>query len=187
MPTIAEQYLKTLETDLKSVTEKLRADMQAIRGNRPSADLISEIKVNLYDQWMTVKQLGSLSVIPPRSIQVSVWDKDAVGAVVKAIDNAKIGLSVTNDGNNIIATLSQLGNERREELMKLVKKTSEGHRIQIRAKRDEAIKKLKAAEDENQANEDEVFKTKERMQKFVDETNKKIEEIVDAKLKELGE
>lgn len=185
--TSAEQSLKELEAELKSVAEKLRADLQAIRGNRPSADLISEIRVNLYDQQMTVKQLGSLSVASPRSIQISVWDKSAVGAMMKAIEGAKIGLSVTNDGNNIIATLSQLGAERREELTKLVKKTAEGQRIQVRARRDEAIKKLKAAEEEKRASEDEVFKTKEKIQKAVDETNKKIGEMIDGKLKELGE
>lgn len=184
---ISEQYQKESEAALRAVVDKLHEELRAIRGNRPSADLIADIKVNYYDQWMTIKQLGSLSVIPPRGIQINVWDKNAVGAVSKAIENAKIGLSVTNDGNNVIATLSPLGNERREELAKLVKKTAEGHRIQIRAKRDEAIKKLKEAEVNKQASEDEAFKTKEKIQKAVDEANKKVEEMVGNKLKELGE
>jgi len=182
-----EQYLKELELALKAIGDKLREELRAVRGNRPSVDLIADVRVNYYDQWMTVKQLGSLSVLPPRSVQVGVWDKNAVGAVAKAIESAKIGLSVTNDGNNVIATLSPLGNERREELAKLVKKTAEGHRIQIRAKRDEAIKKLKEAETSKQASEDEVFKTKEKIQKAVDETNKKVEQAVEEKLKELAE
>ena len=187
MPSLAEQYLKELESALKVVGDKLHEELRAIRGNRPSVDLLADIKVNYYDQWMTIKQLGSLSVLPPRSVQVGIWDKNAVGAVVKAIENAKVGLSVTNDDNNVIATLSPLGNERREELTKLVKKTSEGYRIQIRAKRDEAIKKLKEAETAKQAGEDEVFKTKEKIQKAVDEANKKVEELVENKLKELAE
>lgn len=185
--TTSEQYLKELEAALKVIQDKLHEELRAIRGSRPSVDIIAEIKVNYYDQWMTLKQLGSLSVLPPRSVQVSVWDKSAVGAVAKAIESAKVGLSVTNDGNNVIATLSQLGNERREELAKLVKKTSEGYRIQIRAKRDEAIKKLKEAETNKQASEDEVFKTKEKIQKAVDEANKKVENMVEEKLKELAE
>src|SRR6266404_7020558 len=124
MPTIGEQFLKDLESALKITHDKLRDELAAIRGNRPSVELLEDIRLNLYDQELTVKQMGSLSVMPPRSIQITVWDKDAVGAVMKAIENAKAGLSVRNDGQNIIATLSQLGNERREELMKLVKKTS---------------------------------------------------------------
>jgi len=187
MPSPAEQYLKELESAFKSVLEKLREDLGMIRGSRPSVDLLQDIKVSYYDQLLPIKQLGSLSVIPPRGIQITVWDKNAVGPVAKAIEAAKIGLSVTNDGNNIIATLSQLGSERREELAKLVKKTSEASRIQLRARRDEAIKKLKEAEGEKMASEDEVFKTKERIQKATDETNKKIEEAVGGKLKELEE
>ncbi|MDO8536801.1 MAG: ribosome-recycling factor, partial [bacterium] len=159
----------------------------AIRGNRPSVEFIQDVRVNLYDQQLTVRQLGSLSVMPPRSIQISVWDKNAVGAIMKAIESSKAGLSLTNDGNNIIATLSQMGAERRDELTKLVKKTSEAIRIQVRARRDEIIKKLKEAESEKKVSEDEVFKTKERIQKLVDDVNGKIETLVQGKLKELAE
>ncbi len=178
---------KELEHDLKIVAEKLRNELAMIRGSRPSVDLLENIKVNLYEQEMTIKQLGSISIIPPRGIQISVWDKNAVGAVMKAIENAKIGLSVSNDGNNIIATLSQLGTERREELSKLVRKQSEHSRIQVRANRDDFIKKLREAESEKKANEDEVFKTKEKIQKLVDEANKQIESVVEKKLQELAE
>lgn len=187
MPSNAEQHLKELESSLKAIKEKLGEELRAIRGSRPSVDLLQGIKVNYYGQEMPVKQLGSLSVLPPRSIQISVWDKNAVGPVVKAIENAKIGLSVTNDGQNVIATLSPLMAERRDELTKLVKKNAEVARIQVRARRDETIKKLKDAEGKKEMTEDEVFKTKEKIQKAVDEANKQIETLVDGKLKELGE
>ncbi len=187
MTGLAEQHLKDLETALRAIVGKLGEELRAVRGNRPSADLVADIKVNLYDEELTIKQLGSLSVMPPRGIQINVWDKNAVGAVAKAIENAKIGLSVSNDGNNVLATLSPLGDERREELARLVKKTAEGHRIQVRAKRDEAIKKLREGESEKKITEDEAFKSKEKMQKLVDETNKQIEAAVDGKLKELKE
>lgn len=187
MPILSEQYLKEIESALKLLLGKLQEELRAIRGNRPSLELIEDIKVNYYDQPLTIKQLGSISVVPPRGIQITVWDKAAVAPVMKAIDAAKAGLSVTNDGVNIIATLSPLGNERREELAKLVKKTSEFVRIQIRARRDEIIKKLKEAESDKKVGEDDVFKTKEKIQKHVDETNKKVEQMVESKLKELNE
>lgn len=176
-----------MDSALKAGTEKLREELRAIRGSRPSVDLVAELKVSVYDETMTVNQLGSLSVLPPRGIQITVWDKNAVGAVMKAIEGAKIGLSVTNDGQNIIATLSQLGDERREELGKLVKKTAEGHKIQVRARRDEAIKKIKEGEGSKQITEDEAFKSKEKIQRQVDETNERIEAAVEGKLKELSE
>lgn len=187
MATLGEQYLKELESALRTAQEKLRSDLGIIRGNRPSIEMISNIKVNYYEQMLTIKQLGSLSSVPPRSIRVGVWDKNAVGPVMKSITDAKMGLSTSNDGNNIIATLSPLGAERREELMKLVKKTSEAARIKIRTKRDETIKKIKEAEAGKTMSEDESFRTKEKVQKSVDEANKQVENITENKLKELGE
>ncbi len=184
--TTSEQILKDLEAALAAAAQKLKTELGQIRGNRPSPDLVQDIRVNLYDQELSVRELGSLSVLPPLTLQIAVWDKNAVGAVVKAIEAAHLGLSVTNDGNNVRATLSPLGNERREELTKLVKKTAEAARIQIRARRDEAMKRLRDAEAAKAATEDEAFKTKEKVQKAVDKANGEVEAAVDAKLNELG-
>ncbi|MEK7508019.1 MAG: ribosome-recycling factor [Patescibacteria group bacterium] len=187
MATLSDQYLKELDSALRVVIERFRDELRSIRGNRPSADLVQDLKVNIYDQVLTIQQLGSLSVFPPRAIQISVWDKNSVGAVVKAIEDAKIGLSVSNDGNNVIATLSQLHDERRDELVKLVKKNGEGARIQVRARRDETMKKIKEAEAGKSMSEDEAFRAKEKAQKLVEETNKQIESLVEGKAKEMGE
>ncbi|OGY99385.1 MAG: hypothetical protein A2945_00825 [Candidatus Liptonbacteria bacterium RIFCSPLOWO2_01_FULL_52_25] len=182
-----EQILKEADAALKAVSEKLREEFSIIRGNRPSVEMIQDLRVNLYEQELTVRQLGSLSIVPPRSIQISVWDKGALGVVAKAIESAHVGLSVRTDGNNIIATLSSLGDERREELTKLVKKTSETTRIQVRNRRDEIMKKLKEAETKKEMSEDAAFKTKEKIQKIVEDVNGKIEVLVEGKIKELGE
>lgn len=185
--TKSEQLIKDLETGLSGAVQKLKQDLGQIRGNRPSAELVQDIKVNLYDQMLSVRELGSLSVLPPRTIQISVWDKAAVGAVMNAINNAHLGLSTTNDGNNIRAMLSPLGNERREELAKLVKKTAEAVRIQIRARRDETMKHLKDAEAKKEITEDEAFKAKEKAQKAVDKANGEVEGFTNNKLAEFGE
>src|SRR5258708_38632830 len=123
--TTSEQLVKDLDGALSSVTQKLKQDLAQVRGNRPSPELVQDLKVSLYDQMLSIRELGSLSILPPNTIQITVWDKTAVGAVMNAINNAHLGLSTSNDGNNIRATLSSLGNERREELTKLVKKTAE--------------------------------------------------------------
>jgi ribosome recycling factor len=182
-----EQILKEADVIFKAVHVKLREEFSVIRGNRPSVEMVQDLRVNVYDQELTVRQLGSLSVIPPRSIQVGVWDKGALGAVAKAIESAHMGLSVRTDENNIIATLSSLGNERREELTRLVKKTSEAARIQVRNRRDDIMKRLKEAEANKEMSEDAVFKAKEKIQKLVEDVNGKIEALVEGKIKELGE
>ncbi len=106
----SEAIIKDFESSLGAVVAKLKQDMGQIRGNRPSAEMIQDLRISLYDQMLTIRELGSLSVLPPRTIQVTLWDKEAIGPVTKAIESGHLGLSVTNDGNTIRATLSPLGN-----------------------------------------------------------------------------
>lgn len=185
--TISESFLKDLDAALSGVTAKLKQDLGQLRGNRPSPEMVQDLKVNVYGQMLSIRELGSLSVLPPRTIQISLWDKDAVAGVTKAIEEAHMGLSVNNDGLNVRATLSPLGNERREEMTKLVKKTAEAARIQVRGKREEIMKRLKDAETKKEITEDDAFKSKDKVQKAVDKANKTVEGSVDAKLAELGE
>ncbi len=180
-------HLKELESALAGILAKLKEEISTIRSSRPSVDLLENIKVNHYDSWFTIQQLGSLGIEPPRTVKITVWDKNAVGPIMKAIENAKMGFTVSNEDTLIRASLPPLSSERREEFGKLVKKTVEGSRIQVRARRDETIKKLKADEDGGKLNKDQVFKTKEQIQKAVDQTNKDIEAILEKKLKELAE
>lgn len=184
---VTDQFIKELDAALSGTVQKLKTDFTAIRGNRPSVDTIQDIRVNIYDQQLTIKELGALSVLPPRTIQVMLWDKDAVGAVTKAIEDARLGLSASSDGTTIRATLSPLGDERREELTKTIKKTSEATRIQIRARRDDTMKRLKDAESKKEITEDDAFKAKEKVQKSTDKANANVEAMVKAKLEELGE
>jgi ribosome recycling factor len=185
--TIAEQITKDLETALAGVTMKLKQDFGQIRGNRPSPDMIQDIRLNLYDQQLSIRELGSLSVLSSRTIQITVWDPGAAGAIMKAIDDAHLGLSTSGDGATIRATLSPLGDERRTEMNKLVGKMSEAARIQIRARREEAVKHLKDSENKKEITEDDAFKGKEKIQKATDKANGEVEAMVDRKLAELGE
>lgn len=185
--TTSESFLKDLDAALSGVVSKLKQDIGAVRGNRPSPDMLQDLRIELYGQTLSIRELGSLSVLPPRTIQITLWDKDAVAPVTKAIEEAHMGLSVNNDGLNIRATLSQLGNDRREEMMKLVKKMTETTRIQIRGEREIVMKRIKDAEVKKEMTEDDVFKTREKIQKAVDKANKDAESIMDGKLAELGE
>lgn len=185
--TIAEQIVKDLETALAGVTGKLQQELGQIRGNRPSPDMVQDIRLEIYDQQLTIRELGSLNILPPRTIQITVWDPAAVGPVMKAIDDAHLGLSTSSDGTTIRATLSQLGDERREEMSKLVKKTAEATRIQIRARREDAVKRLKDSEGRKEITEDDAFRGKEKIQKAIDKANGEAEAMMNAKLDELGE
>ncbi len=182
-----EKNLKELEMSLKGAIDAFREELQGVRSNRPSVDFLENIKVNCYDQMMTIKQLGSLSMRPPRDIEIQTWDKNTIQPIMKAIEDAKIGLSVSNDGNIVRASLPVLTDERRKELSKLAGKITETAKIRLRNQRDESIKKFKTAEEKKEATEDDFFQAKEKTQKFIDDANHKIEEMLENKIKEIEE
>ena len=182
-----QEFLKELESALGAVVNKFSEELRAIRSNRPSVELLEGIKVTYYDQPLSVQQLGSLSIRLPRDIEIQVWDKSAVAPIVKAIEDAKMGLSVTNDGNIVRVSLPSMTDERRAEFEKLVRTLSEKSRIHVRSHRDDIIKKIKAAEDAGTLSEDQAFKGKEQVQRIVDGANQKIEAALENKIRELKE
>ena len=72
---ISDQFIKDLEISLSAVVAKLKQDFGQLRGNRPSPEMVQDLRINLYDQSLTIRELGSLSVLPPRTIQITVWDR----------------------------------------------------------------------------------------------------------------
>jgi ribosome recycling factor len=179
--------LKELELKVKPLLEGLRQEFLNLRVNRPNPKLVENIKVDYLSQPLTIKQLGSISVAPPREIDISVWDKNAVGPVAKAVENSGLGVTANIDGSVIRINLPPLTDERRQELMKLVKSVAEQTRIKIRALRDAANKNAEAMFKEKKIGEDQKFKNKEQIQKAVDAANKEIESLLTAKIKEINE
>ena len=136
---------------------------------------------------MPIKQAGSISVNPPREILISVWDRQAVSIVAKAIESSNLNVSANTDGNLIRINLPPLSAERRQELAKVVKKESEEARIKIRSLRDEVNKKIRQREENGEITEDQELKLKEQIQKSIDKANKDIEEMLEKKIKEIEE
>ncbi|MGC9610915.1 MAG: ribosome recycling factor [Minisyncoccia bacterium] len=182
-----ETILNELKTKGQAVMDDLKKALSGVRTNRPNAALVDDIRVNYYDQITPIKQLGTISIQPPREISIQVWDKGAVAAVAKAIESSTLNLSANIDGQIIRIFLPALSEERREELIKYIKKMTEEHRIRLRHLRDEANKKIQTAFDANELNEDQKFKTKEQVQKEVDKLNEEIEKLLTNKEKEINE
>lgn len=179
--------LKPLEGKLKSLVDGFKSEIQTLRGSRPSPKMVEDIKVDYYGQLTPVKQLGSISVIPPREININVWDKNAVSAVAKAIEESNLKVTANTDGNLIRINLPPLTEERKKELEKVIRKMAEETRIKVRTAREEANKGIKSMEDEKKLSEDAAFKQKNEIQKLVDKTNKEIENLLENKLKEVFE
>lgn len=182
-----DTYLKELETRLKTIAAKFAEEISAVRSGRPSVDMVGNLQVNYFEQMVPVNQLGTLSVVPPREIRINIWDKNAVAGVSKAIEDAKAGFSVAAEGTTIHANLPALSNERREEMVKIVKKITEKFRIEVRSAREETMKKLKTAEDKKEITEDDLEDGKENTQKRVTAANDALESELNKKIAELSE
>lgn len=182
-----EIILNELKSKGQAVMEDLKKALSAVRTTRPSAALVEDIKVNYYNQMTPVKQLGTIGIQPPREISIQIWDKGAIAAVAKAIESSTLNLSASVDGQIIRIFLPELSQERRDELIKYVKKVAEEHRIQMRHLRDEVNKKIQSAFDANELGEDQKFKAKEQVQKEVDKLNEEMDKTLDNKVKEINE
>lgn len=176
-----------LDQKLTSIAASFKDELSGIRTNRPTPKLVENIKVEAYGQHMTVKQVGAISIMPPREIDISVWDKDVVNVVAKAIEGSGLGVTANVDGTLIRINLPILTDERRKELEKLIRSMAEEARIKIRHARDEANKDIERDFKDKKISEDKKFKGKEKVQKAVDEANKKIEDALESKLKEISE
>lgn len=176
-----DPLIKNFEADLQSAVAHFKDECSGIRTNRPSSRLVEDVKVEYFGQMTPVKQLGSIMIIPPREMAVSVWDKGATAEVAKAIEAAKLGLSVSVDGSTVRLALPLLTDERRTELVKLAKALAEKERIKVRGYRDDVMKKIKAQE----ADEDMMFRMKEQAQKAVDGANAAIEALLEGKIQEI--
>lgn len=176
---IIEEFSKHLDFVLCD----LKQELSGVRANRPTTALLENIPIVYYGQTMPMKRVASISVVPPREIVVQVWDKEAITPIVKAIEASSLGLTPQIDGVLIRVRLPELSQERREELVRHVKKVTEQFRIQVRHFRDEANKKVqKFFEDEDQR-----FRSKEEVQKKTDAMNRDIEAALEAKIKEIQE
>ncbi len=182
-----DTVIANLTQSIKTTIESFREEIMGIRAGRPNAGLVEDIKVQYYGQSTPIKHLGSVGIQPPREISIQVWDMGAVTAVAKAIETSPLGVSATIDGNSIRIFLPELSEERRAELIKVVKKISEQYRIQIRHIRDEANKSAEKVFEDESIGEDAYFRIREDIQKLIDGANDQIEKEVNLKIGEIQE
>lgn len=182
-----DQILKELEQRAQALVVSLHTEVSGVRSNRPSPQLVEDLKIDYMGTQMMVKQLGSISVVPPRELVIALWDPSGSAQVAKAIDEAKRGFTTSVRGSAIHINLPPLTQERRDELTKLVKQIVEKGRIQLRSLRDDANKKLQAAKAAKTVTEDMETRGKKKIQEITDKTNKDIDSLLDKKTKEINE
>ncbi|MCP3892750.1 MAG: ribosome recycling factor [Desulfobulbaceae bacterium] len=170
----------------KSV-EAYKNELAKIRTGRASLAILDGISVDAYGSGMPLNQVGTLTIPESRMIAIQPWDPQMLPAIEKAILKSDIGLNPVNDGKIIRLNIPQLTEERRKDLVKLVKKIAEEFRVAIRNVRRDAIETLKKQKKDKEISEDDLFKFQDDAQAETDSHVKQIDETSAAKEKEVME
>jgi ribosome recycling factor len=165
----------------------LGKEMGKIRTGRASLALLDDIRVNYYGTPTPLNQAATLSVPESRLIVIQPWDNSLIGEIEKAILKSDLGMTPVNDGKLIRITIPRLTEERRKELVKLVKKMGENSKVEVRNIRRETIEKLRAMEKGKDISEDELHHLQNQVQKTTDTFVEQVDEVIGSKEKEIME
>ena len=174
-----------MKQKFKEVVEWLNKEYAGVRTGQASPALLDNIKVESYGTYMSILQLGSVSIEDARTLRVSAWDNSQVVALEKAIREADLGVSVVTDSSGLRVIFPELTSERRAQLLKLAKSKLEDARISVRAVRDDEMKEIEKQFKANEIGEDDKFTFKDSIQKAVEETNNSLESLFINKEREL--
>ena len=167
--------------------EAFKQELTRIRTGRASLSLLDGIKVEAYGSSMPLNQVGTLTIPESRQIVIQPWDPQVMPGIEKAILKSELGLTPVNDGKVIRINIPQLTEERRKELVKIVKKNAEEYRVAVRNHRRDAIDTLKKQKKNKEISEDEQFKLQDDAQKETDSYIAKIDEVAAEKENEVME
>jgi ribosome recycling factor len=179
--------LRDAKSRMSKSVESFRQELNKIRTGKASVSLLDNIKVDYYGTQTPLNQVASLSTPEPRLIVVQPWEKNLIGDIEKEIQKSDLGLTPVNDGTFIRLAIPVLTEERRKDLVKLVKKYAEDSRIAVRNVRRDANDQIKREEKERNISEDESKKLQNNCQEITDQHIEQIENILKQKETEIME
>ena len=165
--------------------QSLRKDISTLRTGRANPNMLDTIKVDVYGQKMPVDQLASVSVPEARLISIQVWDKSNVNLVDSAIQKSELGINPQIDGQIVRLRIPDLTEERRKDLIKVLKNMGEKGKVSIRNIRREANEDLKKKLKEKLITEDESKNLEKNIQKLTDSNIENIDKVLEEKEKEI--
>ncbi len=182
-----DELLADAKRRMDGAIEALRTEFGGVRTGRASTALLDRIYVDYYGARTPLKQIASLSTPDPRLISITVFDKSAVNSVVRAIQESDLGLNPNVDGTVVRLNIPTLNEERRRDLVKLVKGMAEEGRVAVRNVRRDVIQDLKELKKEGDISEDEERRAEDDAQKLTDQHVERINELLQRKEEEILE
>ena len=183
---IQELRKKTNERMQASI-EALKKKFASVRTGRASLSLLDGLTVDYYGTPTPLQQVASLSIPDSRQIAIQPWEQKIIPEIEKAIMKSDLGLTPMNDGKLIRINIPALNEERRKQLVKVVRKEAEDAKVAVRNIRRDVNEELKKLEKEKHVSEDEIKKEHDEVQKITDSFVKKVEELLEHKEKEIME
>ncbi len=183
---LKEIYRET-EQKMDKAVEAIGRELAGIRTGKATTTILDGVKVEYYGAITPLKQVASVSAPDPKLLVVQPWEKNIVGDVVKAIQKADLGLNPVTEGNVIRLPIPPLNEERRREMVKLVKKFGEDSKVSIRNIRRDSIEKLKKAEKASEISEDDFHNAQKHIQEITDNRISGISKMIEAKEAEVME
>ena len=181
-----KELIDRVKPEFERAFKFLEGEVAKIRTSRATPSLIEDIEVDCFDQKFTLKQLAAISSPQSNQLLIQPWDTSYIQSIEQAVIKSGLGMSAAVDGNFIRLSLPTLTEEYRHGLVKLLNEKAEDGRQTLRHWREDAWKKIQVAEKSKELSEDDKFRGKDELQKLIDEYNKKIKELVERKIKEVG-
>ena len=176
---------KNYSSKMDKSIQSFKKDLSTLRTGRANANMLDTIKVDVYGQLMPVDQLGTVSVPEARLISIQVWDKANITLIDSAIQKSELGINPQIDGQIIRLRVPDLTEERRKDLIKILKGMGEKGKVSIRNIRREANEELKKKLKDKAISEDENNKFEKNIQKLTDTNIENIDKILAEKEKEI--
>ncbi len=178
---------KEAEGKMNKCVDATRSEFAAIRTGRATPALLDRIQVEAYGTLVPLKQVATVSAPDPRSLTIVAFDRNTVGDIRKAIEKSDLGLSPNVDGGSVRLAIPSLNEERRKDLVKIVKKKGEDGKIAVRNVRHRVHDDLRTQLKDHDITEDDNKRKQDQLQKMTDRFIKEIDQLVTAKEKEIME
>jgi ribosome recycling factor len=182
---LADDVVKELHASIQKTLQSMRDDLSTVRTGRASLHMLDGVKVDYYGTATPLNQVATLSVPEPRMIVAKPWEKNMIPVIEKAIRDANLGFNPMSDKDMVRVPVPPLTEERRKDIVKMVKHKAEEFKVSIRNERRDAKEMLETAQKDGDISEDEMKKALEKVQKETDEGVKQVDAILAAKEKDV--
>ena len=182
-----ENVIKDVEAKMEKTLSTLKTDLGKVRTGRASLALFDQIRIDYYGTPTPLQQVATLAVPEPRLITIQPWDTSIIGEIEKAILKSELGLTPMNDGKIIRISIPRLTEERRKELVKVVRKMAEASKVALRNIRRDANEHLKGLEKNKKISQDQLRQWIEKVQTSTDKFIEKADGVLSVKEKEILE